>query len=204
MYSQKMGIRIEVLLKTLWGDFYLNTKIQRIMKGAQTKGKKPLFVQLVLDNIWSLYDAVVIRRDEQKVEKVMTSLGIKVMTRDLRHSDPKVLLFAICNQWLPTPAMVCEKLPSPLEMTAEKVEKLMSVGNRRFDSLPERTQELKTGPDLTLIDSIGSAVRSAVRMRSDSPYILGAVSHFAPHHEKIYVFMTLAGMTEKRFVKYAG
>lgn len=28
----------------------------------QAKGKKPLFVQLVLDNIWSLYDAVVIRR----------------------------------------------------------------------------------------------------------------------------------------------
>lgn len=134
---------------------------------------------------------VCVSRDEQKVEKVMTSLGIKVMTRDLRHSDPKVLLFAICNQWLPvskavlcillfwslilpqlfpiyvslphwsiskvgwtfwfqfaltkTPAMVCEKLPSPLEMTAEKVEKLMSVGTRRFDSLPERTQELKTG-----------------------------------------------------------
>ncbi|XP_032416192.1 elongation factor-like GTPase 1 [Xiphophorus hellerii] len=148
IYSQKMGIRTEVLLKTLWGDFYLNTKIQRIMKGAQTKGKKPLFVQLVLDNIWSLYDAVVTRRDKQKVEKVMTSLGIKVMTRDLRHSDPKVLLFAICNQWLPVSkavlSMVCEKLPSPLEMTAEKVEKLMSVGTRRFDSLPERTQELKT------------------------------------------------------------
>ncbi|XP_027870559.1 elongation factor-like GTPase 1 [Xiphophorus couchianus] len=148
IYSQKMGIRTEVLLKTLWGDFYLNTKIQRIMKGAQTKGKKPLFVQLVLDNIWSLYDAVITRRDKQKVEKVMTSLGIKVMTRDLRHSDPKVLLFAICNQWLPVSkavlSMVCEKLPSPLEMTAEKVEKLMSVGTRRFDSLPERTQELKT------------------------------------------------------------
>ncbi|XP_054878395.1 elongation factor-like GTPase 1 isoform X2 [Poeciliopsis prolifica] len=148
IYSQKMGMSTEVLLKTLWGDFYLNTKIQRIMKGAQAKGKKPLFVQFVLDNIWNLYDAVVTRRDEQKVEKVMTSLGIKVMTRDLRHSDPKVLLFAICNQWLPVSkavlSMACEKLPSPLEMTAEKVEKLMSVGTRRFDSLPERTQKLKT------------------------------------------------------------
>ena len=28
----------------------------------QAKGKKPLFVQLVLDNIWTLYDAVVTRR----------------------------------------------------------------------------------------------------------------------------------------------
>lgn len=41
--------------------------------------------------------------------------------------------------------MVCEKLPSPLEMAAERVEKLMSVGARRFDSLPEQTQHLKTG-----------------------------------------------------------
>ncbi|XP_028257978.1 elongation factor-like GTPase 1 isoform X2 [Parambassis ranga] len=148
IYSQRMGIRAEVLLKTLWGDFYLNTKAKKIMKGAQAKGKKPLFVQLVLDNIWSLYDAVVMRRDKEKVEKVVTSLGLKVMARDMRHSDPKVLLSAICSQWLPVSQavlmMVCEKLPSPLDMAAERVEKLMSVGARRFDSLPHQTQELKT------------------------------------------------------------
>uniref|UniRef100_A0A669EK95 Elongation factor-like 1 n=1 Tax=Oreochromis niloticus TaxID=8128 RepID=A0A669EK95_ORENI len=109
IYSERMGIKKEVLLKTLWGDFYLNMKAKRIMKGAQAKGKKPLFVQLVLDNIWSLYDAVVIRR--------LVSVSL---------------------------AMVCEKLPSPLEMAAERVEKLMSVGARRFDSLPEQTQHLKT------------------------------------------------------------
>ncbi|MED6234148.1 Elongation factor-like GTPase 1 [Ataeniobius toweri] len=143
-----MGIRIELLLKTLWGDFYINTKTKRIMKGAQAKEKKPLFVQLVLDNIWSLYDAVVIRRDRLKVEKVVTSLGIKVMTRDLHHSDPKILLYGICSQWLPVSSavlsMVCEKLPSPLEVSADRVEKLMSIGTRRFDSLPKKTQELKT------------------------------------------------------------
>ncbi|XP_041917809.1 elongation factor-like GTPase 1 isoform X1 [Alosa sapidissima] len=147
MYSQKMGIRSDVLLKTLWGDYYLNLKAKRIMKGAQSKGKKALFVQLVLDNIWSLYDAVITRRDKEKVEKVVTSLGVKVAARDLRHSDPKVLLSAICSQWLPLSqavlSMVCEKLPSPLDMAAERVEKLMSVGARRFDSLPEQTQELK-------------------------------------------------------------
>ncbi|KAJ3593570.1 hypothetical protein NHX12_005904 [Muraenolepis orangiensis] len=137
IYSQKMGIKEEVLLKTLWGDFFLNAKAKKIMRGAQ----------LVLDNIWTLYDAVVIRRDKEKVEKMVTSLGVKVMARDLRHSDPKVLLSAICSQWLPISqallAMVCEKLPSPLDISTERVEKLMSVGARRFDSLPERTQELK-------------------------------------------------------------
>lgn len=30
-----MGIKSEVLLKTLWGDFYLNAKAKKIMKGAQ-------------------------------------------------------------------------------------------------------------------------------------------------------------------------
>ncbi|XP_057695945.1 elongation factor-like GTPase 1 isoform X2 [Corythoichthys intestinalis] len=147
IYSEKMGINPQVLLKTLWGDFYLNTKVKKIMKGAQAKGKKPLFVQLVLDNIWSLYEAVVTRRDKEKVEKVLASLGIKVMARDFRHSDPKVLLSAICSQWLPVSqavlSMVCNKLPSPLDITAERVENLMSVGVRRFDTLPARTQELK-------------------------------------------------------------
>ncbi|XP_036442506.1 elongation factor-like GTPase 1 isoform X2 [Colossoma macropomum] len=147
IYCQKMGIRSEVLQKTLWGDFYLNAKAKKIMKGAQSKGKKPLFVQLVLDNIWSLYDAVVTRRDKEKVEKMVASLGLKVMARDLRHSDPKVLLSAICSQWLPVSqavlSMVCEKLPSPSEISAERVERLMSVGTRRFDSLPDKTQQLK-------------------------------------------------------------
>ncbi|XP_072516959.1 elongation factor-like GTPase 1 isoform X2 [Salminus brasiliensis] len=147
IYCQKMGIRSEVLQKTLWGDFYLNAKAKKIMKGAQSKGKKPLFVQLVLDNIWSLYDAVVTRRDKEKVEKMVASLGLKVTARDLRHSDPKVLLSAICSQWLPVSqavlSMVCEMLPSPSEMSSERVERLMSVGTRRFDSLPEKTQQLK-------------------------------------------------------------
>ncbi|XP_046508398.1 elongation factor-like GTPase 1 isoform X3 [Equus quagga] len=58
IYSQKIGIRKEVLLRTLWGDYYVNMKAKKIMKVDQAKGKKPLFVQLILENIWSLYDAV--------------------------------------------------------------------------------------------------------------------------------------------------
>uniref|UniRef100_A0A8C4TEJ3 Elongation factor-like 1 n=2 Tax=Erpetoichthys calabaricus TaxID=27687 RepID=A0A8C4TEJ3_ERPCA len=147
LYSQKMGIRIEVLLKTLWGDFYLNAKAKKIMKGAQCKEKKTLFVQLVLDNIWSLYEAVVIKRDKEKVEKMVSTLGLTVSARDLRHTDPKVLLNAICSQWLPVSqavlTMVCDKLPSPLDMSEERVERLMCVGAQRFDSLPCQTQELK-------------------------------------------------------------
>ena len=61
-YSKKIGIRSEVLIKTLWGDYYLQTKTRRIMKGAQAKAKKPLFVQFILNYIWEVYDAVCSRR----------------------------------------------------------------------------------------------------------------------------------------------
>lgn len=47
-------------------------------------------------------------RDKEKVEKVVSSLGVKVMARDSRHTDPKVLLSAICSQWLPlSQAVLC-------------------------------------------------------------------------------------------------
>ncbi|KAM5291584.1 elongation factor-like GTPase 1 [Glossophaga mutica] len=146
IYSQKIGIRKEVLLKTLWGDYYINTKAKKITKVDQAKGKKPLFVQLILENIWSLYDAV-LRRDKEKMDKIVTSLGLKMGAREARHSDPKVQINAICSQWLPVShavlAMVCRKLPSPLDIAPERVEKLMCTGPQTFDSLPPETQALK-------------------------------------------------------------
>ncbi|ERE80747.1 elongation factor Tu GTP-binding domain-containing protein 1 [Cricetulus griseus] len=146
IYSQKIGIKKEVLLKTLWGDYYINMKAKKIMKVDQAKGKKPLFVQLILENIWSLYDAV-LKKDKEKIDKIVTSLGLKIGAREARHSDPKVQINAICSQWLPIShavlAMVCQKLPSPLDMTSERVEKLMCTGSQTFESLPLETQALK-------------------------------------------------------------
>jgi len=62
IFSKKVGVKENILARTLWGDFYLNNKLKRIMKGAQEKAKKPLFVQLVLENIWTIYDTVVVRK----------------------------------------------------------------------------------------------------------------------------------------------
>uniref|UniRef100_A0A671FQA7 Elongation factor-like GTPase 1 n=2 Tax=Rhinolophus ferrumequinum TaxID=59479 RepID=A0A671FQA7_RHIFE len=146
IYSQKIGIKKEVLLKTLWGDYYINMKAKKIMKVDQAKGKKPLFVQLILENIWSLYDAV-LKKDKEKIDKIVTSLGLKIGAREARHSDPKVQLNAMCSQWLPISqavlAMVCQKLPSPLDISAERVERLMCAGPQAFDTLPPETQALK-------------------------------------------------------------
>ena len=36
IYSAKLGFSEAVLKKTLWGDFFINTKTKKIMKGEPT------------------------------------------------------------------------------------------------------------------------------------------------------------------------
>ncbi|PVD19820.1 hypothetical protein C0Q70_20311 [Pomacea canaliculata] len=147
MYAVKLNINKAALQKTLWGDYFVNMKAQRVVKGAQSKGKKPLFVQFVLENIWAMYDAIVEKRDKEMTEKIIKSLGLKVAPRDMKHSDSRVQLQAIAAQWLPVSnavlAVVAEQLPSPLQMSEERVEKLMCSQNRQFDSFPPQTRQLK-------------------------------------------------------------
>ncbi|XP_068693562.1 elongation factor-like GTPase 1 isoform X1 [Montipora foliosa] len=146
MYSSKLGINEGILNKTLWGDYYLHGKSKRIFKGAQAKAKKPLFVQFVLENLWAVYDAV-LRKDKVKTDQIVKSLNLKISARDSRHTDGRVHLKALFDQWLPLSssllAMVIDKLPSPMEIHSERVEKLMCSGLRTFDSLPAKTQSLK-------------------------------------------------------------
>lgn len=147
IYADKLGFSEKVLCKTLWGDFYINNKTKRIVKGAQEKAKKPLFVQFILDNIWVLYDTLMIRKDKSKLPHMAEKLNIKLTTRDLRLTDPRIQLQAVCSQWLPLARactdMVCEKVPAPNNLSSEKVERLLS-GNKDFRTLPHETQELKS------------------------------------------------------------
>jgi ribosome assembly protein 1 len=62
LYASKLGIREANFKRVLWGDFYLDTKTKRVISHKQLKGRnlKPLFVQFVLENIWAVYDAIVL------------------------------------------------------------------------------------------------------------------------------------------------
>lgn len=75
-------------------------KSKSIVKGAQEKAKTPLFVQLVLNSLWNVYDAFS-RKDQLKIDKILEKLNSKVSPRDLKHSDPKVPITSVLTQWLP-------------------------------------------------------------------------------------------------------
>ncbi|KAL4717192.1 hypothetical protein ACJJTC_017079 [Scirpophaga incertulas] len=147
LFSAKLGVKEEILKKVLWGDFYINTKTKRFMKGAQEKAKKPLFVQVILDNLWNIYETVVIRNEKEKVPVICEKLGIKLTTRDLRHTDTRIQLQSLMMQWLPLSQtvldMVCTKLPSPKEILPDKVEKLMCSRIKDLDSYHPDTRKLK-------------------------------------------------------------
>jgi ribosome assembly protein 1 len=109
MFASKLGLHEEELQLSLWGDNYFNSKTKTVVKGAQEKAKKPLFVQVVLENLWSIYDAVVVRKDKIMTEKIVQSLQLQMAPRDLKHSDPKVQIQAILSKWLPLSESVLRK-----------------------------------------------------------------------------------------------
>ena len=83
------------------------------------------------------------------MEKIVSTMNLKISARDMRHVDPKVHLFAVCGQWLPLASavlgMVVEQLPSPLQLTSDRVERLMCSSMKTFDSFPDFTRKLKDG-----------------------------------------------------------
>ncbi len=60
LYVAKLGIKEANLRRVLWGDYFLDPKTKRVIGARHLKGRplKPLFVQFVLDNIWAVYENV--------------------------------------------------------------------------------------------------------------------------------------------------
>ncbi|KAI9000018.1 hypothetical protein BC832DRAFT_563311 [Gaertneriomyces semiglobifer] len=148
IYAQKLGIKESLLRKVLWGDYYLDTKTKRVVghKAAQGRGLKPMFVQLVLQNIWALYDAVLEQTDRTKVEKIVSALNVKVLPRDMRSKDSRGLLQTITSQWLPLSKSillaVIEKIPSPAEAQKTRLPDILYPRGQQDAAISEERQRL--------------------------------------------------------------
>lgn len=66
LYATKLGMSEANLNRCLWGDWYLDPKLKRVVnrKTMEASGRKlkPLFVQFILENIWAVYDGVVLNK----------------------------------------------------------------------------------------------------------------------------------------------
>jgi ribosome assembly protein 1 len=83
------------------------------------------------------------------LEKILASLNIKIPPRDMKFNDPKIPLQSLFNTWLPLSKslldMVVKYLPSPVDLTSDKVEHLLATDSNAFKLLPIETQKLKDG-----------------------------------------------------------
>ncbi|GCF00267.1 Cytoplasmic GTPase/eEF2-like protein [Zygosaccharomyces mellis] len=130
-YEQRLGAKRDNLQKVLWGDFYMDPKTKKIINGKGLKGRtlKPLFVSLILDNIWKIYENVTISKNFEVIEKITKTLGINILPRDISSKDDKQLLRKIMSQWLPVSTAilltVIEKLPSPLQSQSDRLDTIL-------------------------------------------------------------------------------
>lgn len=147
IYAERLEISQKDLEQLLWGDFYYNSKKKCAVPGAQEKAKKPMFVQFVLENIWSLYDIIAVRKDKEKLRSIAERLGIKLQGRDLRITDPKAQIKTLLGQWLPIDRtvleMVVRHVPAPNVISDERAKRLLFPENVELNNYPEETLLLK-------------------------------------------------------------
>jgi ribosome assembly protein 1 len=146
IYEKKLGIKRSVLEKVLWGDFYLDPKTKKVLGQKHLKGRnlEPIFVQLVLKTIWTVYEAAMVGNDGKGdpvlLEKVTKSLGIALPAHIVRSRDPKAILQAVFAGWLPLSTAllvsVIEYLPSPPDAQATRLPEMIDevVGSASIDS----------------------------------------------------------------------
>lgn len=132
IYEKKLGIKREKLEKVLWGEFFYDGKTKKVV-GPKHKGKnaRPLFVQLVLETIWAVYDSTVVNRDTEKTEKIVNALNLKVNPRDMKSKDAQFLLVSIFTQWIPLSVSVLlsviDKIPSPLAAQCDRLPPILDL-----------------------------------------------------------------------------
>lgn len=135
LYEKKLGIKRSVLERVLWGSFYFDPKTKKVLGPKHLKGRslKPIFVQLVLEPIWTAYQATTGgdngKGDPALLEKITKSLNLTIPPHVLRSRDPRLLLTTVFSSWLPLSTAllvsVVESLPCPRIAQAERLPDLL-------------------------------------------------------------------------------
>jgi ribosome assembly protein 1 len=137
IYEKKLGMKRALLEMVLWGDFYLDPKTKKVLGQKHLKGRalKPIFVQLVLEPIWTVYEATTGggkgKGDQALLEKVTKSLTITLSPQIARSREPKAVLQAVFAAWLPLSTAllvsIIEYLPSPPDAQAARLPEMLDV-----------------------------------------------------------------------------
>lgn len=184
IYERKLGIKREKLEKVLWGDFYFDAKTKKVV-GPKHKSKnaRPLFVQLVLETIWAVYDSTVVNRDAEKSAKIVSALNLKVNPRDLNAKDGQFLLASIFGQWIPLSVSVLlsviDRIPSPLAAQANRLPPILDsvIGGQSLKPVV-RTAMIdcdRNGPTIAYISKVIAVPEEELAKKKEEPTKLTSI-----------------------------
>lgn len=170
IYERKLGMKREKLEKVLWGNYFFDPKTKRVISGSSSAAKalkgtpKPLFVQLVLDNLWKVYESSVVERDPEQSAKIVSALGLKISPTIIKAKDGKPLLSAILTQWIPLSVSVLltviDKIPAPIDAQKERIPSILdSVPGGAADELDPLVRDSmiscdRNGPVVSYISKV--------------------------------------------------
>lgn len=125
LYSKKWGVKRELLQKTLWGDYYFNPKTKKVHTKPFAKNALPMAVQLMLNSVWEIYNAISPARDIEKLQKIAKALNLSLTQREMTHEDPQTVAQAFLGRWLPVSNavldMVVDLLPNPIDAQGVRI-----------------------------------------------------------------------------------
>ncbi|KCV72753.1 hypothetical protein H696_00332 [Fonticula alba] len=161
IYSGMLGINVDLLRRTLWGDWYLDSKKKRVVGRSQAGNRlKPMFVNFVLENLWAVYNASIVSYDQPKLEKIVKALSLRVNPADLASKDTRFVLQSIMGQWLPLSravlGMVVQSLPSPASSQNDRTPVIVSGSQSAFN----RMKKTLPAESLEVISSIEACTQS--------------------------------------------
>lgn len=142
MFAEKLNVSPDSLNNAMWGDFYYNPKHKRCELGAYSKGKTTIFAQIILENIWKLYNNIM-QDDFEKIGTYCEKLKLKYRPPKISSANRKTILKNVFTEWLPLEKSIFNRIikhvPNPSEMCQSKLNKLIS--NDKFSPNVEFSED---------------------------------------------------------------
>ena len=184
MWANKLGLNRSILNKYIFEDYALQVTTKKIVKvDPQNREMKPMFVTMILDQIWLLYETAILQHNPEKAARIAAKrLNVEITPREINNREPRLTVQAIFRQWLPLSdailRMVVRCVPSPLEAQRSRISTLMQNNMHQIankDEIAKITKSTQQSIGLfewqsRLCQRIDHARKCIINCRKDSAF----------------------------------
>ena len=152
-WAKQLSLNKNALQKYMFDDYTFNKNSMKISKlDSANSNSKPMFVSMILDPIWKLYDVAISQQNSEKAANMAKKLGVEIAKRDIYTGNStkshqtgastsvtanneayRATLQAIMREWLPLAdailRTVVRTVPDPVESQKVKSESYFALSN---------------------------------------------------------------------------